>query len=116
MREVINRGASIDIDDFERRLRSQEARRAAQADPLRELARLMQEPETDATAQRYSQIFDDHRHPAEEAETDSASITMRRTRPRKPPLRRSTTRKRSGVEHGRAFRRRGFAASAARLL
>jgi hypothetical protein len=70
MREAINRGANIDIDDFEQRLRSQEARRAAQADPLRELARLMQEPETDATAQRYAQIFDDHRHPAEEAETD----------------------------------------------
>ena len=70
MREAINRGASIDIDDFEQRLRSQEARRAAQADPLRELARLMQEPESDVTAQRYSQIFDDHRHPAEEAEAD----------------------------------------------
>jgi hypothetical protein len=63
MREAINRGANIDIDDFEQRLRSQEARRAAQTDPLRELARLMQEPESDATAQRYAQIFDEHRHP-----------------------------------------------------
>ncbi len=70
MREAINRGANIDIDDFEQRLRSQEARRAAQADPLRELARLMQEPESDATAQRYAQIFDEHRHPAEEADAD----------------------------------------------
>ena len=70
MREANNRGASIDIDDFEQRLRSQEARRAAQADPLRELARLMQEPESDATAQRYAQIFDEHRHPAAEAEAD----------------------------------------------
>ena len=70
MREAINRGATIDIDDFEKRLRSQEARRAAQTDPLRELARLMQEPEADVTAQRYSQIFDDHRHTAEEAEPD----------------------------------------------
>ena len=87
---------AIDIDDFEQRLRSQEARRASQGDPLRELARLMQEPETDVTAQRYAQIFDDHHQPAEEAEADYGFHHMRRTRPRKPPLRRSTTTMRNG--------------------
>jgi len=68
MREAMKRGASIEIDGFERRLRSQEARGASQGDPLRELARLMQEQENHETAQRYAQIFDDHRR--DESETD----------------------------------------------
>jgi cytoskeletal protein RodZ len=70
MREAIKRGATIQIEGFERRLRDQEAQRASQGDPLRELARLMQEQENDKTAQRYAQIFDDHRQPAEEPQTD----------------------------------------------
>ncbi len=73
MREATNRGTPIEIEDFERRLRNQEARRASLGDPLRELARLMQEPETEDGSQRYAQIFDDHRQSAEESEPDLAS-------------------------------------------
>ncbi len=70
MRDATNRGAPIEIEDFERRLRNQEARRASLGDPLRELARLMQERETDDASQRYGQIFDDHHQPSEEAGAD----------------------------------------------
>jgi hypothetical protein len=70
MREATKRGAPIEIDEFERRLRDQEARRASLGDPLRELARLMQDEEHNETAQRYERIFDGHGPSAEEPEPD----------------------------------------------
>jgi hypothetical protein len=57
MRESTVRGAAIDIDDFERRLRSAEPARKASSDPLSELARLMQGAEQAQAAHRYDQIF-----------------------------------------------------------
>ena len=74
MREAIKRGAPIEIEEFERRLRNQEARRASLGDPLRELARLMQDQEHDETAQRYERIFDGHGPSAEESESDFALV------------------------------------------
>ncbi|HTO78544.1 MAG TPA: SPOR domain-containing protein [Methylocystis sp.] len=70
MREAIKRGAPIEIEEFERRLRNQEARRASLGDPLRELARLMQDQEHDETAQRYERIFDGHGPSTEGPESD----------------------------------------------
>ena len=70
MREATKRGAPIEIEEFERRLRDQEARRAPLGDPLRELARLMQDPGHDENAQRYERIFDGHGPAAEEPEPD----------------------------------------------
>lgn len=70
MREATKRGAAIEIEEFERRLRNQEAQRASLGDPLRELARLMQEQERDDLSRRYGRIFNDHRQPDEEPGAD----------------------------------------------
>jgi hypothetical protein len=70
MREGTKRGAPIEIEEFERRLRDPEARRASGEDPLRELARLMQDQGRDESAQRYQRIFDDHGPSAEEPVPD----------------------------------------------
>jgi len=57
MRESTVRGAAIDINDFERRLRGAEPARKSVGDPLSELARLMQGEEQAQAARRYDQVF-----------------------------------------------------------
>jgi len=57
MRESTVRGAAIDINDFERRLRGAEPPRKSPGDPLSELARLMQGEEQAQAARRYDQMF-----------------------------------------------------------
>ena len=57
MRESTVRGAAIDINDFERRLRGVEPPRKPSNDPLSELARLMQGEEQAQAARRYDQMF-----------------------------------------------------------
>ena len=57
MRESTVRGAAIDIDDFERRLRGVEPPRKSSSDPLSELARLMHGEEQALAARRYDRMF-----------------------------------------------------------
>jgi SPOR domain len=57
MRESTVRGAAIDINDFERRLRGVEPPRKSSGDPLSELARLMHGEEQAQAARRYDQMF-----------------------------------------------------------
>ncbi len=57
MRESTVRGAAIDINDFERRLRGVEPPRKSSGDPLSELARLMQGEEQAQAARRYDRMF-----------------------------------------------------------
>jgi hypothetical protein len=57
MRESTNRGAAIDISDFERRLRGSEPAKNSPRDPLSELARLMHGEDQNRASQRYDQIF-----------------------------------------------------------
>ncbi len=57
MRESTNRGAAIDISDFERRLRGSEPGKNSPRDPLSELARLMQGEEQGHISQRYDELF-----------------------------------------------------------
>lgn len=57
MREFTVRGAAIDINDFERRLRGAEPPRKSPGDPLRELARLMHGEEQAYAARQYDQMF-----------------------------------------------------------
>ena len=57
MRESTVRGAAIDINDFERRLRGVEPPRKSSSDPLSELARLMHGEEQAQAARRYDQMF-----------------------------------------------------------
>jgi hypothetical protein len=79
MRESAVRGAAIDIDDFERRLRGVEPPRKSPGDPLSELARLMQGEEQAQAARRYDRMFaseaapSDWRNPATREEARDAS-------------------------------------------
>jgi hypothetical protein len=57
MRESTVRGAAIDINEFERRLRGVEPPRKSSGDPLSELARLMQGEEQAQAARRYDRMF-----------------------------------------------------------
>ena len=57
MRESTVRGAAIDINDFERRLRGVEPPRKSSSDPLSELARLMHGEEQAQAARRYDRMF-----------------------------------------------------------
>lgn len=57
MRESTVRGPAVDLGEFERRLRAPERRAPEKADPLGELARLMQQGEAAAVADPYSQIL-----------------------------------------------------------
>jgi SPOR domain len=57
MRESTVRGAAIDINDFERRLRGVEPPRKSSGDPLSELARLMHGEEQAQAARRYDRMF-----------------------------------------------------------
>ncbi len=57
MREFTSRGAAIDIEDFERRLRGPSAPRETTNDPLSELARLMQGDNAPADAHRFDRFF-----------------------------------------------------------
>ena len=57
MRESTVRGAAIDINDFERRLRGVEPARKSSGDPLSELARLMHGEEQAQAARRYDRMF-----------------------------------------------------------
>jgi hypothetical protein len=71
MRESTVRGAAIDINDFERRLRGVEPPRKASGDPLSELARLMHGEEQAQAARRYDRMF--AAEPAPSAEWDEAA-------------------------------------------
>ncbi len=75
MRESTVRGAAIDINDFERRLRGVEPARKSLGDPLSELARLMQGEEQAQAARRYDQVF---------AAEVPLSSNRRNTAPQKP--------------------------------
>lgn len=57
MREARARGPSIDITELERRLRGSEPSRKRDADPLRELARLLQSEDPAQAADPYRRIF-----------------------------------------------------------
>jgi hypothetical protein len=71
MRESTVRGAAIDIDDFERRLRGVEPPRKSSGDPLSELARLMHGEEQAQAARRYDRMFAAESAPS--AEWDEAA-------------------------------------------
>jgi hypothetical protein len=71
MRESTVRGAAIDINDFERRLRGVETPRKSPGDPLSELARLMQGEEQAQAARRYDRMF--AAEPAPSTEWDEAA-------------------------------------------
>lgn len=71
MRESTVRGAAIDINDFERRLRGVEPPRKSSGDPLSELARLMQGEEQAQAARRYDRMF--AAEPAASSEWDEAA-------------------------------------------
>lgn len=57
MRESTDRGAAIDISDFERRLRGSEPNNKSPRDPLSELARLMHGEEQNRAAHLYDEVF-----------------------------------------------------------
>jgi hypothetical protein len=57
MREAAARGPSIDITEFERRLRGQQPAKANERDPLEELARLLHGNEAAAPADPYREVF-----------------------------------------------------------
>jgi hypothetical protein len=71
MRESTVRGAEIDINDFERRLRGVEPPRKSSGDPLSELARLMHGEEQAQAARRYDRMFAAESAPS--AEWDEAA-------------------------------------------
>ncbi len=71
MRESTVRGAAIDINEFERRLRGVEPPRKSSGDPLSELARLMQGEEQAQAARRYDRMFAAESAPS--AEWDEAA-------------------------------------------
>ncbi len=57
MRESTDRGAAIDISDFERRLRASDPAKKSVNDPLSELARLMQNEDQGRGQHRYDEMF-----------------------------------------------------------
>ncbi len=65
MRGSTVRGAAIDINDFEKRLRGAEPPRDPDKNPLTELARVIQGPEHSQTAHRYDQMFAAEAPPAQ---------------------------------------------------
>lgn len=87
MREATKRGAPIEIDDFERRLRSQEPRRGSPGNPLRELARLMQSEEQVEAALRYARMFGEQNPVPEEPEPDLRFRPASRARGREEAIR-----------------------------
>jgi hypothetical protein len=80
MREAVKRGAPIEIDDFERRLRSEQPRRGTPPNPLRELARLMQSEEQVQEALRYARMFGEKQQAQEEPEPDYGWRPAKRAR------------------------------------
>jgi hypothetical protein len=70
MRESTDRGAAIDISDFERRLRGSEPSKNSPRDPLSELARLMHGEEQSRASQRYDEIFAEKRQPQQNQYSD----------------------------------------------
>ena len=57
MRESTGRGPTVDLSEFERRLRGAEPASQSKADPLSELARLMDGEDEEASAERYGRVF-----------------------------------------------------------
>jgi hypothetical protein len=57
MRESTGRGPTVDLSEFERRLRGAEPVSQSKADPLSELARLMDGEDKEASAERYGRVF-----------------------------------------------------------
>lgn len=80
MRETPVRGPAIDLGEFERRLRGPERKAASAADPLSELARLMQGEDAAATADPYSRIL------AEPRTARAPSVDLRGSYDAAPPV------------------------------
>ncbi len=57
MRELTGRGPTVDLSEFERRLRGAEPASQSKADPLSELARLMDGEDEETSAERYGRVF-----------------------------------------------------------
>jgi hypothetical protein len=100
MREATKRGAPIEIEDFERRLRSQEPRRGSPGNPLRELARLMQSEEQVEAALRYARMFGEQNPvPAEEGRPDYSSRPAKRARGHEEAIRAAVPQAEANVQH-----------------